>query len=298
MRKILFIAGDLSGDIHSSMLAREIAARHSDWKLFAAGGSHLKAAGANIIADTGDCGVIGFASAMALLPRLMKLHHQVLRWVHAEKPDAIVLCDWGGFNVRLLPSFKEIGIPALYYFPPRSWQKQGPNAVGIVPFVQAIATPFPWSAEKLQAAGANCEWVGHPLLEIVDARAGREELRREFGVGDADKLVALLPGSRNMELKYIAPHLSAVVQLLKKSTPEFSFRFIVAVPSGAKKKIRLYFDETVEIVENRAADVLLACDVAAVKSGTATLEAAVAGAPQSVVYDGPMPGRLQWKLRG
>jgi len=297
---VLFVAGDLSGDAHAAGLAREIQSTHADWKLFAVGGAQLQAVGATMVGDTRDCGVMGIGPALALVPRLVILQKRILRFLRATPIDAVVLCDWGGFNARLLPHLAKLGVPVLYYFPPRSWRRDGRGVGQIAPFVNRVATPFEWSAKHLQNAGCRAEWVGHPLLETVEAaraKTSREDLRREWNVEGGEKLIALLPGSRNLELKYIAPHLSKAAKLLE-STPEFKGKFVVAVPRGAKAKVRAHFDETFEIVENRATEVLLACDAAAVKSGTATLEAAVADAPCVVVYDGPAILKLQWKLMG
>ncbi len=291
--QLLFSAGDVSGDIHSALLAREVLARHPDWKIFALGGSHLREVGAEIIGDTGGFGVIGLASALALLPKALSMRAKVIRWLKQNRVDAVVLCDWGAFNARLLPVLQELSIPVLYYFPPRSWQKQGDGGLRIAPLVSRVATPFEWSARRLRDAGCNAEWVGHPLLEIVQPTEPKEELRTRYGIQNAqERLVALLPGSRDMELKYIAPHLNATAQLLARE--ESTLKFVVAVPKGASAKTRKYFDDSVQIVEGRAADVLLACDAAIVKSGTATLEAAVADAPQLVVYNGPAVLRAQW----
>lgn len=322
-RSLLFIAGDVSGDIHSARLAREVLSRHPDWTIDALGGLHLQAAGANIIGDTSGCGVIGLVSALALLPRVLKLRAKVLSFLQTQSIDAVVLCDWGAFNARLLPELQKRGIPVLYYFPPRSWQKHSNGGLGIAPFVSRVATPFEWSAQRLREAGCNAEWVGHPLLEIVQPSKPIAELRAEFGVQSPDeKLIALLPGSRDLELKYIAPHLNEVAcgfaegrdperwddrTHLLLSNPGHDvrsrveprpYRFVAAVPSGTTKRARKYFDSEISIVENRAADLLLACDAAIVKSGTATLEAAVANAPQVVVYDGPAVLKWQWKLTG
>jgi lipid-A-disaccharide synthase len=313
---LLFIAGDVSGDINAARLAREVLRRHPDWTLHALGGTHLRDAvarsrGGRLIGDTSGYGVIGFASALAILPRVLRLHRRVLRFVRSHRLDAVVLCDWGAFNGRLLPPLKQLGVPALYYFPPRSWQKQGDGGLGIAPFVDRVATPFAWSAQRLQSAGCRAEWVGHPLLEIVRPSQPRPDLRREFGVADnpgtsgkaAEQaiLTALLPGSRALELKYIAPHMLGAAELLRDrySNGRRSLSFVAAVPKGAAANARRWLDAPwLRIVEGRATDVLLACDAAIVKSGTVTLEAAVANTPQVVVYDVPPLLRAQWRLTG
>jgi lipid-A-disaccharide synthase len=302
-RNLLFVAGDLSGDIHTARLAREVLRRHPQWTLHALGGLHLRDAIAaspvgEFIGDTSGTGVIGFVSALSILPRVARLHRATRDFLRAHHLDAAVLCDWGGFNSRLLPHLKQQGIPVLYYFPPRSWQKTGTGGINIAPFVDHVATPFEWSAQRLNAAGCRASWVGHPLLERL-LPTPREELRREFGVTKGETLVTLLPGSRALELRYIAPHVAEAVELLSTQYAATKpLRFLVAVPEGATNAARRYFPSSIPIVEGRSADALMAADAAIVKSGTATLEAAVAGVPQVVVYDVPAPVRAQWVLTG
>ena len=297
--KVLFIAGDLSGDRHTALLMNEIAGRHPNWKLFGVGGQSMSESGATILGDSRDCGVIGLVPALMLVPRLLQMRHRVLDWVEKARPQLVVLCDWGAFNARLLQPLQNCQIPTLYYFPPGSWRKKSARGLSIAPFVSRIATPFEWSAKRLNQAGANSEWVGHPILETVRPLAKhsdeRLQLRREFGVEGGEKLVALMPGSRSLEVRAIAPHLAGTVELLRRR--DSSTRFVVAVPKGAVSRVKTFFPDVL-IVENRATDLLMACDAAVVKSGTSTLEAAAADAPQVVVYDAPAVLRAQWRLMG
>lgn len=298
--KTLFVsAGDLSGDIHAARVVREILQRHPDWQVYALGGAHLKAAGAQFVGDTQNLGVIGFASAMAVLPRSLRLRRRTDRFLQSRKIDAALLCDWGGFNSRLLPELNRHGIPSLYYFPPRSWQKTGEGGLAVATQASRIATPFEWSALRLKKAGANVEWVGHPLLEIVqetEQSSPREALRAELGVSGHEFLIALLPGSRTSELQLLAPRLAGAMQLLNEEYPG-RLRFVVAVPDGAAARVRQHFPDT-PIVEGRTTRVLLASDGAMVKSGTVTLETAVCNVPQIVVYDVSPIVHAQIRLTG
>ncbi len=300
--RILWVAGDVSGDIHTALLMREVTARHPDWQMTVAGGAQMQKVarekGGAVLGDTSHYGVIGLVPSLLLVPRLLKLKSKIENWITKTRPDAVVLCDWGAFNGRLLPFLKAQKIKTLYYFPPRSWQQTGDGGLGIAPLVNRVSTPFEWSAQKLTNAGCNAEWVGHPLLETVKSSQPIPDLRREFGAAENEKLIALLPGSRALELRYIAPHLARSARLLQERNPAQNFRFVVALANGGTKRAARYFDEKFELVEGRASDVLLACDAAIVKSGTATLEAAVANAPQVVVYDVPAVLGLQWKLSG
>jgi lipid-A-disaccharide synthase len=297
-KRIFLSAGDFSGDVHCGLLAQELKRRHPDWQLVGLGGRHMAGAGTQIWGDTSGLGVIGWASAMSTLPRQLSMRRAALR-IYRERPDCAVLCDWGGFNSRLIDSLKALGCPVLYYFPPRSWQKHGEVNVEAALRCDRVATPFPWSARRLKTAGANVTWVGHPLLETRTPPSQRAALRNEFGVGPEQKLIALLPGSRALELRYIAPAVAGAVQRLAE---RFDARFVAAAPLGGARALSRYFSNSggpeVLITEGRATQVLAACDAAIVKSGTSTLEAAVAGAPQVVPYNVPLIIRWQINLFG
>ena len=296
-RSILFLAGDMSGDIYTSRLAKRLAARNPEFILHALGGRHLGEAisgtGGTWIGDTTNCSAIGITSVLTIYPRVHLLSLKLRQFVRTHPIDAVVLCDWGGFNCFHLSFFKKAGIPILYYFPPRSWQRTGSPGLQIAPFVKRVATPFEWSARRLKEAGCQAEWVGHPLLESEAGRMSREELRIEFGVKKNEKLIALLPGSRMPEIKILGPRMADAAE---KILCEYPAKFIVPLPEPLVEKARAYFPSTFKIIVGRAADALLACDAAIVKTGTATLEAAVVGAPQVAVYDLGWAGRIEWLL--
>jgi lipid-A-disaccharide synthase len=298
MKKIFLAVGDLSGDIHCGLLVKELLNRHPDWKIGALAGSNVGKNGAEIIGDTSGLGVIGFVSALMTVPRSLKLKEAAIRWIDREKPDIAVLCDWGGFNTRFIPELKKRGIPIFYYFPPRSWQKTGNGGLQIASDCQKIATPFEWSATRLQSVGSDATWVGHPILETLNKLNSRETLRREFGIADNEKLLALLPGSRSLELKYIAPHVVDAVRLLKQDAISSNLKVMVASAPENETRVRKIFGEDTKIVVNRSLELLRACDAAIVKSGTSTLEAAAADAPQIVVYNAPAIVRAQFELTG
>lgn len=298
-KTLFFSAGDLSGDIHSARLVREVLRRYPDWKIYALGGDHLREAGAEIIGDTSDLGVIGYVSALMITPKSIGLHVRAERFLKEHRVDAVILCDWGGFNTRLLPKINRLKIPVLYYFPPRSWQQAGDGGMAIAPLVARVATPFEWSAKRLQAVGGKADWVGHPLLEIVaetQALHPREAIRKELGVSEGEFLIALFPGSRPAELQIIAPHVAGAVKILQEKFAG-KVRFVVATPRGAASRVRAHFPQ-LPVWEERSAQALLACDAAIVKSGTVTLEAAVCNAPQVVVYEVTPLIQAQVRLTG
>jgi len=294
---ILFVAGDLSGDAHSSRLAERLTERHPGFLLHALGGRSLGAAvkrtGGVWIGDTTNCSAIGLCSVLPIYLWARWLSFKMRRFVRSHPIDAVVLCDWGGFNCGQLKFFNSEGVPILYYFPPRSWQRTGTAGLRFASRVTRVATPFQWSAARLTAAGCRADWVGHPILESVAEPGKRERLRREFEVGSDETLVALLPGSRKAEVRVLGPRLAEAARILSRGHP---VKFVVPVPEPLVEEARAFFPAPIKIVVGRASDALLACDAAVVKTGSATLEAVAAGAPQVTVYDLGWAGRFEWLL--
>jgi lipid-A-disaccharide synthase len=295
---ILFIAGDVSGDVHTAALARTLLARDSSLVLYAMGGARLHEAvarsrGGEFFGDTSHCSAIGLLSAIQIYFRCWRLRARLRRFLRKHHVDVAVLCDWGAFNGRILPELHALGIPILYYFPPRSWQRSGSSGLGIVPYVKRVATPFAWSAEKLRAAGCHAEWVGHPSLENVHAPEERAALRLRFGVQPDETLVALMPGSRRTEIRVLGPKLARAAALLQGDRP---LRFIAVVPREITADARQHLPASVQILTDCAPDLLQAADAAIVKTGTSSLEAVLAGVPHVAVYDVSIVGRIEWCL--
>jgi lipid-A-disaccharide synthase len=297
-RSVLFIAGDVSGDVHSAALARTILAQDRGRAVHALGGPRLReivgeSSAGQFLGDTTNCSAIGVLSAIKVYFRCWVLRDSMRRFLKTHRVDAVVLCDWGGFNGRILPELHALGIPILYYFPPRSWQRKGRPGLAIAPYVTRVATPFEWSAERLRGAGAQAEWVGHPSVENSRTAAERDELRRKFGIGASETLVALLPGSRVSELRVLAPKMAKAAELIAKDHP---VRFIAVVPKEVAQEARVHLPPSIPIFTDCASDLLSASDAAIVKTGTASLEAVLAGIPHVTVYDVSKTLRAEWCL--
>lgn len=295
---IVLIAGDVSGDVHIAALARTLLANDPDRTLHALGGRRVRkvivqSPNGHFLGDTTNCSAIGIPSAIRAYFRCRRLGHRLFEFVRTHHIDLAVLCDWGAFNGRVLPVLHALGIPTLYYFPPRSWQRTGSSGLGIVPYVTRVATPFQWSAERLRNAGARAEWVGHPSLENIPALGERPALRLKFGIEPNETLVALLPGSRPSEIRLLASRMAKAVSIVKAQTP---VQFIAVVPRELADEARSHLPPSIQIVGDCAKELLLASDAAVVKTGTGTLEAVLAGTPQVAVYDLSVATRIEWCL--
>ena len=296
---ILLIAGDVSGDVNTAALARTLLERNPNLTLYALGGRRLReivstSPGGEFLADTTNCSAIGISSAIKIYFRCRRLGYQLLDFVRNNRVDVAILCDWGGFNGRVLPHLQALGIPTLYYFPPRSWDRNGSGGgLGIVSHVTRVATPFEWSAERLARAGAQVDWIGHPSLERVPAEQERSRLRSDFGIRSDEILVALLPGSRRSEIRVLAPRMARAAALVRARAP---VRFVAVVPRELAAEARSHLPPEIRIVNDCSMELLHAADAAVVKTGTATLEAVLTDTPQVAVYDVSMIGRIEWCL--
>ncbi|MFZ4386744.1 MAG: lipid-A-disaccharide synthase [Chthoniobacterales bacterium] len=291
------MTGDMSGDVYTSRLAYRAAMISPGIEMHAVGGGNLGAAvecaGGTWVADSTAYSKIGIYSSIPHLLKGKLFQKQLCSYISSHRIDLAVLCDWGAANCRQLSFLKKKGIPVLYYFPPGSWRRKGRLGSDVVRYATRIATPFSWSAERFKKENCQAEWVGHPALESFSGDCKRADLRLEFGVNDEEHLVALFPGSRVSEIRALAPRLAAASRLIRNRV---RVKFVVPVPGAAMMDVvRPYFPEALCVV-GRTRDVLTAGDVAVVKTGTATLEAAVSGTPQVAVYDFGWIGRLEWLL--
>lgn len=296
---ILLIAGDVSGDVNTAALARTLLERNPNLTLYALGGRRLReivsgSPGGEFLADTTNCSAIGISSAIKIYFRCRRLGYLVLDFVRKNRVDVAILCDWGGFNGRVLPHLHDLGIPTLYYFPPRSWDRNGSRGgLGIVSQVTRVATPFEWSAERLSRAGAQADWVGHPSLERIPGEEARSRLRSNFGIKSDETLVALLPGSRRSEIRVLAARMAEAAALVRAHIP---VRFVAAVPKELLAEARSCLPKEIRVTSDCSMELLHAADAAIVKTGTVTLEAVLTDTPQVAVYDASIVGRIEWYL--
>ena len=297
-QSILFIAGDVSGDVHTATVARKLLARHPARALHALGGPRLRevvadSARGQFLGETSNCSAIGLPSAVKIYLRCRSLRSALRRFLRSHRVDVAVLCDWGAFNRTILADLHARQIPILYYFPPGSWQRNRIAEAAIVEHVSRVATPFRWSAETLQAAGCRAEWVGHPALENVHTEEARAAFRQEAGVQPGEALIALLPGSRMSELRLLGPKLAHAAAILARAR---RCRFLAVLPRELAQTGRRYLGPSIGVVTDCATDLLAASDAAIVKVGTATIEAAVAGVPQVAIYDVSYATRIHWLI--
>ena len=279
MREILFVAGEASGDLHAAGVARELVAGAAPYRLTGIGGDQMKAAGVELIEHTGNLAVMGFVEVLEYIPKHVALLRDIKRRLRSGSVAVVVLIDYPDFNMMVASASAEIGVPVLYYITPQVWAWRMGRVAKLARTVTSAAVILPFEEELLRKGGVNATFVGHPLLDRAEAMPTREQARDAIGVGRDDRVLALFPGSRRQEIDHLLDGFVAVARELERRIP--GLKPVVAVAP------RISLDESrcpYPMIRSSSFTVLRAADAALCKSGTTTLEAAVAGCPLAVAY--------------
>lgn len=285
MPKIMFSVGEASGDLHGANVAAAIKEICPEALLFGMGGAKMRSAGVDVVYDIKDLGVIGVVEVIKNLRRLFKLRDMLADLMDTEKPDALVVIDYPGFNTRLAKIAQKKGIPIVSYISPSAWAWGKGRAKEVAGTVSKVAAIFPFEAQVYQEAGADVTFVGHPLLDIVKPTMTKEASRAYFGAADAP-LVLIMPGSREQEIEnHLLPMLAAC-QKIQAQLPECQFYLPVASTISREiiaEKIQKY-PVSVKFAADKVYDLMHIADAAIVASGTAALEISLLGVPHVIIY--------------
>lgn len=297
--RVLIIAGEASGDLYGADLARYLQAKHPALELFGVGGVRMQQAGVLLLADSQHWGAIGVVESLRVLPVVLRAFGRLKRHMRQLQPDLLIPIDFGAFNVPLCRWAKRQGFKVCYYMPPGSWRRdvQGSDLPTVADW---ILTPFPWSAQMLQAMGANAVRIRHPLLRLARPSSPESAFCERLGLDPDRPIVALLPGSRRHEVVAHVPLYARVAELVNARLPEVQFVLSVAPGISTEWVHQLWAEGSRNWVptETRPVwDMLAYADVALVCSGTATLEAALLGTPMLIVYRGSSLMNLEYRLR-
>ena len=220
--RVLLIAGEASGDLHGAVLVRALRRRaQQEVEVTGVGGERLRAAGMRILEDTARVATMGFVETFGTLGRLVSLYRRLIRFMDEERPDVVVLVDYPEFNMLLAARARKRGIRVFYFIGPQVWAWRRGRVRKIAARVDKMAVVFPFEPElynALRPGGPSiAEFVGHPLVEEARATASRETTLARHGLDPLKTTLALLPGSRRKELKYLLPHLAAAAEVFRWS---------------------------------------------------------------------------------
>jgi len=299
MARICFVAGDPSGDLHAAHLIDALRRRDPSLSVTALGGAAMQQAGAQLLQDLTASAAIGPFDAAQHLGSFIRARRRLDAHLAADRPDAVILVDFGDFNLPFIaPLVKRRGIPVLYYISPQLWAWGGWRLRYVQRYVDRMLVLFPFEERLYREAGVPVTWVGHPLVESARPSISPAEAMQRFGLNPWRRTVGLLPGSRERELSRHLPLMLGAARTLAWHMPGLQF-LIPKAPSVSREAIEAHVRRglpSAVIAEGRMADLLQVMDVAAVASGTATLEAALGRVPMAVVYRASWPTYAMAKL--
>jgi len=272
--KLYIVTGEPSGDLHAANLVHELKAHNSILNIRAWGGDRLIAEGVEIARNISKTSFMGLTKVISNLSAIKANIDFCRRDILKFKPDAIILVDYPGFNLKIAEFAKKQGIKVFYYISPKVWAWNKSRISKIRNYVDHLLVIFPFEVDFYKDHGIEVNYVGNPLLDEVN----KDNFNLTY---ESDKsIVALLPGSRKQEIDMILPAMISIIN----DFPDYQF-VIAATNSYSKsyyesfitsKNVAIVFDETYGLLDNS--------DYAIITSGTATLEAALFKVPQIVCY--------------
>ncbi|MFC1498802.1 lipid-A-disaccharide synthase [Verrucomicrobiota bacterium] len=284
--KFLIIAGEVSGDMHAARLVKAVKERLPDSEFFGIGGNEMRSAGVKLFQHTNDMAVMGFTEVVRRYGFFKRVLCQMAETARKEKPDAVILVDYPGFNLRLAARTHKLGIKTIYYICPQVWAWNQSRIPKMARIVDRLITIFPFEQKHFKDTDLTVDYVGHPLVD--EAKKALNEPQADLDV-EGNPLIALLPGSRPHEIKRLLPAMWSAALLLEKKHPDACF--VIAAPSSEMANAAQDIIKNIsakplrwKIITGKTRQVLRAARAALVASGTATIEAALMLCPMVIAY--------------
>jgi lipid-A-disaccharide synthase len=284
--EIMVVAGEASGDQHAADLVAELRKRRPDLRFFGMGGPRLAEQNVDLLYGAGEISVMGIVEVLPKLWRILRVKKGLERAAAHRHPACAILVDIPDFNLRLARTLKRLGIPVAYYVSPMLWAWRRGRIRQVEAYVDRMLCILPFEEGFYRRAGVSARYVGSPVLEQVPAPASAALFRSALGLAAEAPTLALLPGSRQAEVRRILPAMVGAAKRIAEDKP--GLQIVVPVAPGlAKEDLAPPFTQaglSPHWVEGRAPEAVGASDVAVVASGTAVLEAGLMLRPLVVVY--------------
>lgn len=285
--KVMIMAGEASGDMHGAFLAAALKEREPDIELIGTGSTMMQKAGVRLLVDMAKYSTVGIWEALKNIRALKKLLQDIASFIKREQPDVVVLIDYPGFHLEVAKILKQENIRSVYYFCPSAWAWGKGRAKKVAERVSRVASVFPFEAKVYEEAGADVEFIGHPLLDIVKVEKTKAEFAAENNLPENKTWLGLLPGSREQEIELLLPLILEAAELIKKAGEDC--HFVLPLSHTIKtEKIRAYTEKhpdlPLTVISGQSYEVMAYSRLILASSGTATLEAACLGTPMVIVY--------------
>ena len=284
------VAGEASGDLLAGLLLDGLRARWPQLTTAGIGGAHMTAHGFDAWWPIEKLSVRGYLEVLPRLPELLSIRKQLARRLLTERPDLFIGVDAPDFNFDLEARLKKAGIKTLHFVSPSFWAWRPEKLLKLKAAADHVLCLFPFEPELLAEHGIAATYVGHPLANVIPMQPDRTAARRVLGLDENATVVALLPGSRAAEVKYLLSGFFQAAGLIRQARPATQF-IVPAVPhlmTQIEAAARVSgLGDALKVVRGQSHAVLAACDVTLIASGTATLEAALFKRPMVIAYAMP-----------
>ena len=277
--EVLVVAAEASADLHAAAVVRELRRRRPDLRFAGVGGDRLGAEGMELVVHAERLAVMGVVEVLRHVPAHYRLLRTLERRLTGGGVGLLLVLDYPGFNMKLAGAAHRAGVPVLYYVTPQVWAWGAKSIPKLAKVVTRAATIFRFEEELLRAGGVDATFVGHPLLDRMADLPSRAEARRALGLDDDRPVLGLFPGSRAQEIVRHLDDFVATAREVERRMPEVQI-VVAAAPTVRLDAARCPYP----LVSGASGTVFRAATAAMCKSGTTTLEAAVAGCPLVVAY--------------
>jgi len=285
--RVAIIAGEASGDILGAGIIEALKTRYSDIEFYGIGGELMMAQGFESKVPMEQLSVMGLIEVLSRLPSLLKLRKELIAEFIRTPPDIFIGIDAPDFNLNIELALKKAGILTAHYVSPSVWAWKQKRVFKIKEAVDLLLCLFPFEAEHYQQTKQRLVYVGHPLAKMIPHKYDQELAKTAFGFEKDEKLVALMPGSRGSETKYLLAVFLASAQQLSDKFPKLKFILPAANQyrfAEIEQALEAYPNLPVKLVLKQSRDAMSASDAVLIASGTATLEATLLRKPMVVAY--------------
>ncbi len=295
-KRFALVAGETSGDLLAGLLLGGVRQRWPDLKSFGIGGPRMAAQGFESWWPSEKLAVRGYIEVLPKIREILSIRKQLRsRLLSGDRPDLFIGVDAPDFNFDLEAALKAGGIKTVHFVCPSFWAWRPKKVLKLRRSADHVLCLFPFEPALLAQHGIASTYVGHPLAQVIPLQPDRQVARQRLGLGDDDTVVAILPGSRQSEVQYIARRFFDAALLMQRQRP--GLRFVVpalpALRARIDELVRASGLQGVTVLDGRSHDALAACDATLIASGTATLEAALFKRPMVIAYN---MNWLSWQI--
>jgi len=287
---IMIIAGEVSGDFHGARLIAEIKKRGVSVNFFGVGGDMMRKEGVELAHDLRDLAVLGAVEIIKHYPQIKKIFYEMLALAIERKPDAVILIDYPGFNIRFARQLKKHNIPVIYYISPQIWAWGQHRKKIIAGCVDKMLTFFEFEKKFYSDTSLDVDFVGHPLIDTLKIDVSRDEFIKNNNLSPDKPIIGILPGSRKNEILKLLPIMLESAKIIGENNRDVQFILPEgeSVPKDIFRNIVAQSDIIgkigIRVIDKQVHDTMAHSDIVLVASGTATLETACFETPMVIIY--------------